>query len=415
VFDLALLSTTHRPLGILLAALCLAFGIALPARAQQPVEPSEAARFRWGALRFTPSLAITDVGIDNNVFNEAEHRKQDTTAAIGPAAALWMNLGRGRLSGKASGQYLYFKEYENQRSWNTNVDMRLQFPLVRIKPFVAGTYVNTRERPGFEIDSRARRRDQTVSIGTDIRLSGKTSFVVSAGQARFAYDKNETFLGAELARVLDRRADTETLQLRYILTPLTTFVVSTEATQDRFVIQTIRNADSIRVMPGFELKPFALISGRVGVGFRHFNALSPDVPDYNGVIASVDAQYSMAATNFHVTVNRDLNYSFEAQEPYYALTDSVLTITQRVTRVWDIVGRGGRQSLAYRRFSSLTGESSTRVDHGTLVGLGVGYRLGKTVRLGIDANYYQRESPTANLRDFEGLRVGASVSYGLPQ
>jgi hypothetical protein len=37
------------------------------------------------------------------------------------------------------------------------------------------------------------------------------------------------------------------------------------------------------------------------------------------------------------------------------------------------------------------------------------------VRLGLDANYYRRESQALVFRNFEGLRVGASISYGLPQ
>ena len=114
---------------------------------------------------------------------------------------------------------------------------------------------------------------------------------------------------------------------------------------------------------------------------------------------------------FRVAVNRDLTYSFEPAEPYYALTDSTLTVTQRITYVWDVVGRAGRQSLAYRRFGS-SGQPGKRVDHGALLGAGVGYRVGKTVRVGVDANYYRRDSSSQILRDYEGLRVGASVSYG---
>jgi len=362
-------------------------------------------------LRFTPSIALTDVGVDNNVFNEADNPKQDTTAAIGPAVALWMNLGRGRLSGTSSGQYLYFKQYDNQRSWNTRTTLRLELPLIRFKPFVAGTYVNTRERPGFEIDSRARRRDQSATVGSEVRVGGKTTLVFSGSLAQLAYDKNETFLGAALAKTLDRQTNTETLEFRYALTPLTTFVIGADAIQERFVTGTERNADSIKVMPGFELKPLALISGKVAVGFRHFDALNGETPDFDGVVAMVDARYSLAATSFRIAVNRDLTYSFEPTEPYYALTDSTLTVTQRITYVWDVVGRAGRQSLAYRRFGS-SGQPGERVDHGTLLGGGVGYRVGKSVRVGVDANYYRRDSSSQILRDYEGLRVGASVSYG---
>ena len=82
-------------------------------------------RFRWGPIRFTPTLEITSLGHDSNVFNEADDPKSDTTAAIGPAVKLWMRPARTRLSATTGGQYLYFKEYDSQRAWNTSNEARV--------------------------------------------------------------------------------------------------------------------------------------------------------------------------------------------------------------------------------------------------------------------------------------------------
>ena len=89
---------------IALALVCLG-GAASTTHAQDDVDPAEAARFRIGALRFTPSIAVSSLGIDSNVFNQAENPRQDSTAAVGPAVDLWLRGGRSYLSGKASGQY----------------------------------------------------------------------------------------------------------------------------------------------------------------------------------------------------------------------------------------------------------------------------------------------------------------------
>lgn len=357
---------------------------------------------------------MSNLGVDSNVFNEIDDPKRDTTAAVGPAVALWMKLGQARLSGRTSGQYLYFKQYDNQRSWNTENEGRLELPLARLTPYVSGLYINSRERPGFEIDARARRRDQTVRGGFDLRLSGKTRLDISGGETRFAYDRNETFLGSTLADALDRTATIEQLQLRYSLTPLTTFVLTTEGIQDRFAVTDDRNANSIRLMSGFEFKPFALIAGKVSVGYRHFDILNDLAPDYDGVVASVDARYALAATQIQAKINRDITYSFESSEPYYTLTDLSLTVIERITSVWDLVGRGGEQWLAYRS-SGAARATPNRVDRGSLFGAGIGYRLGDTVRLGLDANFYRRRSQASRQRNYEGLRFGVSVSYGLPQ
>jgi hypothetical protein len=397
-----------------LALACACLGVTAPAWAQETDDPFETARFRFGVVRFTPTLLITSVGRDSNLFNEADDPKSDTTAAVGPSLQLWMRPGTSRLSARIGGQYLYFKEFDNQRAWNTTNEARWDVPLARLTPFVAGTYINTRERQGYEIDSRSRRRDDSVSVGTGLRISGKSSFVVSVRRFHAKYDQQESFLGTTLAEALNRREDTARVQYRYALTPLTTLVVDTDIARDRFELTNVRDTDSIRVMPGFEIKPMALISGRVFVGYRDFKPVSSALPDYRGVVASVDASYVRGSTRLQGKVDRDLAYSFEPTRPYYALLDVGLTVTQRLTTAWDVVARGSRQRLDYRQLESAT-PAAPQGDSGYAYGGGIGYRVAETFRLGMDANYYTRRSEFQGGRDYEGLRVFGSISYGIQQ
>lgn len=397
---------------VALAALCLG-GASARLHAQSDGDPAEAARFQVGPLRFTPSIAVTNVGFDNNVFNEADDPKRDNTAAVGPAVDLWLKMGRSRLTGKASGQYLYFKEYDNQRSWNTATSGRWDLSLSRLTPFISGSLIDTADRPGYEIDARARHKDTTVGLGTGLRLSAKTELVFSGQRADTKYEDNQVYEGVDLSTVLNRQSDTENLDLRVRLTPLTTFVVKTEAMQDRFDTDVTRNLDSLRVMPGFELRPQALISGEAFVGVAHFNTLSEGLTDFTGIVAAVKTAYTVRATRIGLRVSRDLEYSYQVEQPYYALTDTGIDVTERVTSTWDLVGRAAWQSLAYRNVATST--LPERTDHSWQAGGGLGYRFGETLRLGLDANYYRREVNDIDARNYEGLRVGASVSYGLPQ
>ena len=386
-----------------------------PASAQEVDDPFETARFRLGPIRFTPVFEITSVGHDSNVFNEAEDPKSDTTAAFGPTIQLWMRPAGTRLSARLGGQYLYFKEFANERSWNTRNEVRWEVPLARVTPFVEGNFINSQERQGYEIDARARRQDDGVTLGTALRVSGKTSFVVSHRRSNVEYDDEATFFGASLGEALNRREDLTRVQFRYALTPLTTLIVDTDVVRDRFDLNNVRDADSIKVLPGVELNPLALISGRVFVGFREFDPLTSDLPDYRGVVASVDATYILlGATRFQFKVDRDVVYSYEAVRPYYALLDTGVTVTQRVTRAWEIVGRASRQTLAYRHLeTSLLDNSGS--DRGRTLGGGIGYRIGETLRLGVDANHYTRRSEFDSARDYDGVRVFGSISYGIRQ
>jgi hypothetical protein len=396
-----------------LALACLLVGGAHPAAAQEPEDPFETARFRMGAVRFTPALEVTSLGRDSNVFNEADEPKSDTTAAIGPTVRFWMRPASLRISGQAGGQYLYFREYDSQRAWNTRSDLKIELLLARLTPFVSGEYVDTKDRVGYEIDSRSRRRDIAGAVGTALRLGGKTGIVAGYSRRQGAYDEDETFLGATLARELNREEERAEVQFRYALTPLTTFVLRNELGRDRFDSSSLRDSDSLRIMPGFELKPAALISGSVFVGYRRFDALDDRIEDYSGVVAAVNATYVRNATRFEVKVDRDLAYSYSIQRPYYALLDTGLVVTHRFPSRWEAVGRLSRQTLAYRVSDAAAGEPPT--DHGYSYGAGIGVLPVETLRLGFDVIYSTRRSEVGDRRDFDGTRVFGSISYGIRQ
>jgi hypothetical protein len=84
---------------------------------------------------------------------------------------------------------------------------------------------------------------------------------------RSAFDDPDSPLADVLAANLNRWAIPGAMQLRYRLTTLTTFVINAEAIQDRFDGDALRDTNSISVMPGFEMKPSALVSGRVWSAF----------------------------------------------------------------------------------------------------------------------------------------------------
>jgi hypothetical protein len=401
-----------RPRAGALALLVLLAAASVSAQEEQ--DPSEKARFRWGAVSFTPGIVINNVGFDSNIFNDAAHTLGDTTAGIGPAIDLWTHLGPVRVAEKSSGEYLYFKEYESQRAWNTSNEIKLDWPMTRLRPFAIGGYANAKQRPGFDIDARVRATTILATLGTDLVLSGRTVLVLSGTRTTTAFNAQESFLGNDLANALNRYSDTETLELRYRLTPLTTLIVGSDAVQDRFTNDRLRNTNSIAVRPGFEFKPFALISGKVSVGFRQFNVLNDRVQDYQGPVANVDASYTVTtSTLIRGTLNRDIAFSFDESYPYYALTNAGVTITQRLGSSWDMVARGAWQTLGYGSLATKTDDIS-HDERGKMYGLGVGYRLGEAFRIGFDANYYRRRGQIS-ARNFDGFRAGMSVTYGMSQ
>jgi Putative beta-barrel porin 2 len=391
---------------------------AVPAAAQSVLkDPSEAARFRIGGFRFTPFLAITDLGVDTNVYNESdsENPKQDTTATLGPGLEYWFRLGRARVAAKTDVTYSWFRQYSDQRSWNTDNSGTITLPINRLSLFADGIYLHGRVRPGFEIDTRSFRTDAGYGGGLDMRVSAKSTVRVEAHKRSMDFKDDEFYNGTNLSRALNRDTTSGAVSLRQALTPLTTFVVKTEYLEDRFEFASLKDANAVAILPGFELDPLALISGKVFVGYRHYDALNPLVPDYSGLIGNVEATYHAHATKFLGKFNRDITYSYETSQPYYLLTDVGLEVTQRITTRWDIVGDVGHQWLGYRQLEVGTSVAEDRTDRSYRVGGGTGYRLGENVRVGVLVEYYHRSSNTRDLRQYNGLRMGGSFTYGLPQ
>jgi hypothetical protein len=391
-------------------ATCLLVALASPARGQDVPTPEESARFHFGPIRFTPVLNITHLGVDSNVFNEADNPKSDNTAVFGPLADYWIKLGRGRLIGQTKMDYFYFREYDTQRSFGTTNRLRLEVPLARLVPFAAGEYTNTRQRTGYEIDARARRTLAGGRAGVDFLLGARTRLRAVAGTEQHRFSSDDTFLGETLGRRLDRDATTFGLSVHRSVTPLTTWIVEGEQQHDRFTLSPERDADALKVVTGFEFKPFALVSGKAVIGYRQFNTTSTVVPNYTGPVASADLGYVFRATRLTARVARDVTYSFEALEPYYLLTDLGFTVTQRLNRRWDVVGRAARQALDYKAVGVLT--APDRTDRARQVGGGVGYHVGEIMRLGLDTEFASRRSPITN-RSYDGWRSGLSITYGM--
>jgi hypothetical protein len=376
----------------------------------QDLAPEESARFRFGPIRFTPGIEIRNVGVDTNIFNDSEDPKQDFVASFGPAVDYWLRAGRARVSGRTGLQYDYFKDYATQRAFGTENRARVEVLGNRVTPFVDGLYDNTRRRPTFEIDARARYRTDALTGGADVRVFSRSVLRFEAERGHVEYEQGQEFNGVDLGAALNRETTAYRLSFRHALTPLTTFVLTGEERRDRFDISPERDADGFRILPGFDIKAGALITGRAAVGYAAFRTLDPNAPDYHGLVAAAELNYTARASRVGLQLVRDPTYSYETTEPYYVYTDLGVQLTQRVTTNWDVMARGARQWLAYRQF--LSEGSSERNDTGWRFGMGTGRWLGQTLRIGFDVDYLTRSSPIPD-RTYDGWRAGANIVYGL--
>jgi hypothetical protein len=326
-----------------------------------------------------------------------------------------MQIGRLELTGDAEADLVYFHTYSSERSINTNFSVRGDVDLHRFTLFAEDRFLNTRERPNFEIDARSRRLRNDLRAGARVDLLSKLAVEVAGRTSIVEYDQDATFLGSSLREQLNRDERAVSATLRYAVTPLTTIVVAAEAEESRFPFSPVRNTESVRIVPGVEFTPQALLSGSAHVGYRRFQSLDDALPDFSGLVAAVRLAYTFReSTIFTVTADRDVDYSFETFDPYFVVDGVGGGVRRRVGGRFDVSVGYRRDRYSYRRLIgvSAAGVDDARRDVIDSYSASVGYGLRRGVRIGFGGTYFDRESNRSSRRNYQGLRLGTSVTYG---
>jgi hypothetical protein len=383
---------------------------AAPARAQtQAPEAIETMPIHFGALGLRPSISITNVGNDSNVFNEAEHPQEDFTATVVPRLVARVRGGRMTLSYGSAADMVYFKKFTSERSVNANTDIRLDADLGRVQPYASIGWVATKERLNAEVDVRTPRSQRALAGGLRVLMASRTALLVSGRRFTVDFDEGALFKGVDLSRTLNSQADSVDASLQLLLTPLTTFSMTTSLQRDRFEAAPERDSDTLRLLPALQFDPTTLIRGSVAVGYRRFRPLTPALPDYSGLLVQAGLGYTMLArTKFDLDLARDVQYSFEDDEPYYLSTGGRLTVTHQLVGPLDLQAFGGGQTMAYRQSGTPT---DVRRDQVRSYGGGAGYRFRNNMRFGVTWETNRRQS-ALNDRDYVRRRIYASLIYG---
>ena len=157
---------------VAIVAACLSG--APPASAQQPPPQRdlvESMPIRVGPLGLSPTLTVTDIGVDSNIFNAAGSPERDFTMTIVPRLDARIYVGRALLSVGNAGGFVYYQKHPDERSINYTADGRADLDFGRIQAFVGGAFADTRERLNAEVDARASRTMRKGEAGAQFTVA----------------------------------------------------------------------------------------------------------------------------------------------------------------------------------------------------------------------------------------------------
>jgi hypothetical protein len=382
-------------------------GAPSPASAQDPDTPPPGTVV-LGPLRLTPALNLRDMGVDNNVFNEAVAPKSDFTFTLTPKVDAALRVRRMRLSYLASTDYVYYRKYRSERGTNSTGTGRFEVDLGHFRPYLTAEGVNTRSRLNAEVDTRARHRDVTYGGGVSIQLLSRTQILLSGSRATVAFDPGEAFRGVELRHSFDGRRTAISGGLGLELTPITRFTVLVSREQQRFDLSPDRDSNTWRVTPAVTFSPTGLLTGSASVGYRRFHTLSPLLPDYSGLVSNVGIGATIYGRHLlQGQVTHDVQYSYEDIAAYYVGTTVGLTWTMVVAGPIDVRATGAHTRMDYRNLADVA-----RPDTATTYGGGVGYRFSQHARLGVNVDWSRRLSDRSADRSYRNHRVFAGLTWG---
>lgn len=410
---------SSRSIAVLLGLIVLG---AAPARAQsQRPDPRTTARVHVGPFYLTPSVALKEFGVDTNVFNEVHEPKKDFTFTVAPHLEVWVPFAqRARVRVTTGADLVYYQTYDTERSVNPLIGVRGEALFHRVTVFAEPTYLRTRVRPSFEIDARSQREERGVAVGMEASPLPRLSVALTAATLRTDF-ADEMFLGTSLREALNRRSRSVGTVARWRATPLTTFALRADLLEDRFPFSPVRDNDSIRIMPGVEFEPRALVSGSAYVGIRTSQTMNSAMPEFHGVVASARLRYTLAgSTRLEFQANRDINYSIDLLQPYYVATGYGISVGRHLGGRFDVTVGTEQYRHRYRKLAAAGGpgfdlpvaRDAERSDSIRSYSASIGYRLGKVGRLGFGGTYWARSSNAPDLHDYDSLRLGTSFTYG---
>lgn len=367
--------------------------------------PPRNVAFHVGPFQFWPGLKIRELGVDSNVFDDAENPKSDWMIGLQPDVTIWGQAGYFRVSARSGTDLVYFAQYESERSVSAHGRVRVEGQFGLLRPWIGAATVGSAERPTPEIDLRARRRDQEYSGGLAFDATPTTSVFVAATRQSTTFAEDAIFRGVPLAAALDRESHLYGAGARFKLTPFTTLTARAEQDRDTFTNDPRRDSDGRTASVELSFSPEAVINGRVRVGYRDVEVAAADVEGYRGLVASAGLTSRFYLSRIDIEVNRRLQYSVDQDHAYFVESSADVNFVQRLFGPVDTQLRVGLGGLRYDR--ALMADAFNDTVRSVMTG--VGYNFEDRSRFAVHFEYAERDSELET-REYSRRRYFASYT-----
>jgi Putative beta-barrel porin 2 len=398
-------------------SLCAMLWMPSTSYAQGPVDPPESVPFRLGPVALAPTLSVTNLGWDSNIFYQPDAEAVgDFTATASPLVQGWMRLGRTRFRGRAHVNFVYFQDHPSEGSVDQDYAGRLDLVLTRMTPYVTAAWVDAKQPSGLEVDDRIRRHEAGVTGGVVLEMGPRTNIDIAAGRRRTEFRESSDFQDPLVSEFDDYTSQGVSASLRHDLTPFTSMGVTVARHEDRFDGVPERDTDNVDVSSGVAFRPAAMVSGYAYVGWARVRLVNDESPPFEGLTAAVNLAYTLlGATRFGFEAERNVQYSAVRNQEAYLFAGLTASVNHRFGETWDAGGRMSRYQLTYGLFddpgSPVVATGSAYAENVTQYAGEVGYRVGPSMRVAFRCSHHRKHSEFDLIRGYSRTVVGMNVNY----
>ncbi|HWI19294.1 MAG TPA: outer membrane beta-barrel protein [Vicinamibacterales bacterium] len=356
-----------------------------------------------GRLKLAPGLTISELGWDDNVFDESaeEVPDEDYVASFTPDLSLYSRLRWVRLSAYGGSTLTYFREFDSENSVGYAWRGRADFLISRVRPFVAAGNTRSRTRPNGEIDIRPDRVEEEYSGGLAFDLGAHSLIYASGIYAANRFD-NAVQDGIDLAETLSRESRSGQFGLKTDITPLLSVQIFASYQEDEFRTLPIRNSIAKSGNMIFRITPEAVATGQIALSYRDMHFADPGLRPYRGVLGSAALAYPfMEIGRFTLIAQRGVEYSLDNSEGYYIENSASLAYTHRLFGQVDVQGKVSRSAFDY----SARPTEPAHVDTYDSAAGSLGYNLRNRTRVAVNYEYSRRRSPAFSARNYQRRRA----------
>ena len=374
---------------------------------------------RLGPFRLYPSLALRNIGYDDNIYFEGP-AVADYTAAVSPSITCYYPLRSSLiLSFMDNPEYQFYLRQKSQRTFTNSYALGLKYLLFHRFVLSAGyRHSEYREPVSSELFRPTTNIIKGYNLGFFYETARKTSIGLTEEILTFGY-QNISY-GTDnlpLSETLDRQEKRIRFEFYYQLYPESFFFTQVGTTEYKFLNaqSTWRNASSLSGSIGIRFPLAGFMRGLLSFGYRKFNPSTEGQKPFFGFFGNTGLEMRRGKFSLRLRYARDIFFSYDPASYYYIDHNYGLGASYYLTEFLRLDYNYSQGVLDYPqaiRLLTAEGGSAEAYRKDTQIGhsAGLTVRIYRDIGLGLAWNYSKWTSTPLGFARRRNL-VGATLTY----